>query len=169
MKIKGINNIQVLSVIALLVLASFIYFYGLGRESLLTDEYLSLHVAGQPLERIVFRHNESWNPNAIPPLYEILLHFWLKLFGKSEFAQRSLSALCGVCSAYVLYLLAKLLFDSWAGIIAMFFGILSFSWFLCFRQNRCYGLFILLVLLSFYLFPIGNIPDIALNYLCIVY
>jgi hypothetical protein len=152
MKIKNIENIQILCIIALLVLASFVYFYRLGMESLLTDEYLSLHVAQQPLERIIFQHNENWNPNAIPPLYEILLHFWLKLFGTGEFAQRSLSALFGVCSAYILYLLAKLLFDSWTGIIAMLFGVLSYSWFSFFRQNRCYGLFILLVLLSFYLF-----------------
>lgn len=152
MRIKNLKNIQISCIIVLLVLASFIYFYRLGRESLMTDEYLSLHVAQQPLERIIFRHNENWNPNAMPPLYEILLHFWLKLFGTGEFAQRSLSALFGVCSAYILYLLAKLLCDSWTGIIAMLFGILSFFWFSFFRQNRCYGLFILLVLLSFYLF-----------------
>ena len=152
METKNIRDIQILCLIALLVFAPFIYFYRLGEESLLTDEYLSLYVAQQPLERIIFRHNENWNPNAIPPLYEILLHFWLKLFGTGEFAQRSLSALFGVCSAYILYLLAKLLFDSWTGIIAMLFGVLSYSWFSFFRQNRCYGLFILLVLLSFYLF-----------------
>jgi 4-amino-4-deoxy-L-arabinose transferase-like glycosyltransferase len=128
------------------------YFYQLGKESLFTDEYFSLHVAQQPLSNIIFRHNELSNPITLPPFYELLMHFWLKVFGMSEAAQRSLTALCGVLSVYALYRLACLIFGIGTGILSAIFGLFSFSWFFYFRQNTCYGLFIFLSLLSFYNF-----------------
>jgi len=138
--------------ISILIFSGFIYFYNLNKESLLTDEYFSLYSAQQPLNTIIFGHQKEFNPNSLPPLYEIIMHFWLKIFGLSEFAQRSFSAILGIISAYIIYRVACLLFDIPTGILTALFGSLSFSWFCFFRQNRCYSLFICLTLLSFYLF-----------------
>ena len=149
---QNINHIKAYCLIAILILGVFLYFYNLGKESLLTDEYLSLHVTQQPIKNIIFAHNRESNPNTIPPLYEIILHFWLKIFGSGEFAQRSLSAMFGILSIYVLYRLARLLFDAQTGLLSALFSTFSFSWFYYFRQNRCYSLFILLTLISFYSF-----------------
>jgi 4-amino-4-deoxy-L-arabinose transferase-like glycosyltransferase len=137
---------------ALLIFTAFIYLYNLGRESLTTDEYFSFYIARQPLGQIIFGHQTPSNPNTIPPLYEIILHFWLKIFGISEVAQRSLSAVLGILSVYLIYRLASLLFDAPTGLISGLFASFSLSWFTFFRQNRCYSLFICLTLLSFYLF-----------------
>lgn len=163
--------------ISILIFSGFIYLYDLGKESLTTDEYFSLHVASQPLNEIIFGHEKESNPNTLPPLYEIIMHLWLAIFGSSEFVQRSLSALLGIISVYILYRLATLLFDIPTGIIAALFGCLSFSWFSFFRLNRCYSLFIFLTLLSFYVFfyylrnkdsklylPILTVINIALLY-----
>jgi len=146
------ETIYKFSLIAILVFAGFIYFYNLHQESLLTDEYFSFYNARRSLNELVFSHQKESNPNTLPPFYEIIMHFWLQLFGLSEFAQRSFSAILGIVSVYVLYRLTRLLFDTKAGLLAALFASLSFSWFSFFRQNRCYSLFICLTLLSFYLF-----------------
>lgn len=147
-----IEKIYKLILISILIFSALIYFYCLNKEGLLTDEYLSLYSAQQSPYNILFNHRKETNPNTIPPLYVLILHYWLKIFGMSESAQRSLSAVFGILSVYALYRLAHLFFDIRTGIISALFGSLSFSWFLVFRQNRCYSLFILLTLLSFYAF-----------------
>ncbi len=141
-----------LYLIIILILAGGIYFYNLDKESFLTDEYFSLYKAELPLKEIIFGHQKETNPNTLPPLYEIIMHFWLKIFGTGEFPQRSFSAFLGIVSVYIIYRLSRLLFDEKTGLLVCLFASLSFSWFSFFRQNRCYGLFICLTLLSFYLF-----------------
>ena len=136
----------------ILAFSAFIYFFALGKESLTTDEYFSLHLAQQPLSEIILNHQGQSNPNTIPPLYDIIMHFWIQVFGTSEFAQRSFSALLGVLSVYLVYEFARLLFDTRTGLLSALFGALSYSWFYFFRMNRCYGLFIFLTLLSLYVF-----------------
>jgi uncharacterized membrane protein len=138
---------------AILALSAIIYFYRLGNDGLFTDEYLSLYVAGQSPSDIIFNHQRQTNPNTIPPLYVLLMHYWLKIVGEGrEFAQRSLSAVFGILSVYFLYRISRLVFDIPTGLAAALFGALSFSWFSVFRQNRCYSLFVLLTLISFYIF-----------------
>lgn len=146
------EKIYKLILLAILISSAFIYLFNLGRESLFTDEYFSFYLARQPLKQILLGHQSSTNPNTIPPLYETILHFWLKIFGMSAFTQRSLSALLGVLGVFLMYRLTRLLCDTPTGLIASLFASLSFSWFSFFRQNRCYSLFICLTLLSFHLF-----------------
>jgi 4-amino-4-deoxy-L-arabinose transferase-like glycosyltransferase len=144
--------IPFLCLAGILGLSAFFYFYRLDKESLTTDEYFSLHLARQPLNEIVLNHQGQGNPNTIPPLYDIIMHFWLRVFGSSEAAQRSFSALLGVVSVYLLYVFARLLFDTRTGLLSALFASLSYSWFYFFRMNRCYGLFLCLTLLSLYVF-----------------
>lgn len=53
-----------------------------------------------------------------PPLYSILLHFWIKLGGNNEGWIRSLSALFGVLTVAVIYLLGKTYSDERVGLLA---------------------------------------------------
>jgi len=136
----------------ILIFSAIVYIYHLDKESLSTDEYLSLFSVQQSPHDIFYKHKSVLNPNTIPPLYFLILHYWVKLFGTSDFVQRSLSVIFGILSIYSLYRLTRMLFDIRTGIFSALFGALSYNWFLLFRQDRSYSLLILLSLLSFYAF-----------------
>jgi mannosyltransferase len=51
-------------------------------------------------------------------LYYLLLNFWERIFGESEFAVRSLSALFGALSVSALYLLGARLYGPTVGLVA---------------------------------------------------
>jgi 4-amino-4-deoxy-L-arabinose transferase-like glycosyltransferase len=53
-----------------------------------------------------------------PPLYYLLIKFWVMIFGSSEVSVRIPSLLFSVGSVYLTYLVAKKLFDEKAGLIA---------------------------------------------------
>ena len=88
-------------------------FYGLSSESFWFDETYSVWVA---------RHSVAWHitlstQRIFPPLYYLLLHFWLAL-GSSEFVVRMLSALMGLGSIVAIYALANRLFDVRVGLLS---------------------------------------------------
>src|SRR3954463_4498974 len=58
------------------------------------DEALTVNIAKLPLGRIpdALRHDGS------PPLYYVLLHFWMDLFGSGDLAVRALSGVFAVAS-----------------------------------------------------------------------
>ena len=67
------------------------------------DEALTVNVARLPLGDIAgaLRHDGA------PPLYYYLLHGWIQLFGESDFAVRSLSAVFGVATLPVMWVAAR--------------------------------------------------------------
>lgn len=85
-----------------------------------------------------------------PPLYYFILHFWVSLFGDSEFSLRLPSALFGSVSILAIYALGKLLFNKRTATIAAL--ILAASVFhLQFSQEaRGYTLSVFLTIISFY-------------------
>ncbi len=73
------------------------------RSALWLDEALTVDIARLPLHDI---------PNALkhdgaPPLYYVLLHFWIVLFGQSNLAVRSLSGIIGVATLPVAWLCGR--------------------------------------------------------------
>src|SRR5437899_1954089 len=60
-----------------------------------------------------------------PPLYFLLLHFWIRLFGESDLALRSLSALFGVLALPVIFAAAARLAGRRVGVLAALFSALS--------------------------------------------
>ena len=67
------------------------------------DEALSVNIARLPLRDIpaALRHDGA------PPLYYVLLHLWMRLFGTSDGAVRALSGLFSVATLPVLYLAGR--------------------------------------------------------------
>ena len=55
-----------------------------------------------------------------PPLYYYLLHFWRGVFGSSEFALRSLSAVLGVLLVGLTFLIGRKAFSAGVGLLAAF-------------------------------------------------
>ena len=88
-------------------------FWALSAESFWFDEAYSVWVA----EHSVGWHIALSTQRIFPPLYYLLLHFWLPL-GRSEFIVRSLSVLIGLGSIWAIYALAKRLFSARVGVIS---------------------------------------------------
>lgn len=77
-------------------------------QSLWRDEAFSVWIAQDSLGQLIQRTSGDFNP----PLYYILLHFWLQVFGKSEIALRSLSVVFFIIFLGVVYVFAKKLFKT---------------------------------------------------------
>ncbi len=73
-----------------LLLATLSFVWGRGRHAWYwIDEGISIGIASQPLARIP----ELLAQDGAPPLYYVVLHFWMALFGTSEAATHILSLL----------------------------------------------------------------------------
>ena len=136
-------------ILALLILLAFgIRCWSLGTKSFWLDEAYTLQVVMRDFVGLLQMIPEDVHP----PLYPLLLWGWIKCFGSSEFAVRSLSVCFGVLNIVALYRLGKALFDRNTGLWAS--GLLAISVFhLKYSQEaRSYALFGLLATISFYFF-----------------
>lgn len=80
--------------IVLIALAVFaLYAHTLDSQSLWFDEGLSVIFAGRPLPQLI--HTLVYE-DLHPPLYYLVLHFWMSLVGNSEWAVRMPSALAAI-------------------------------------------------------------------------
>jgi len=91
----------------ILLLALVLRFYRLDGQSLWADEGNSAALALRSLSTIT----RDASHDIHPPLYYYLLHFWVGLFGNTELALRSLSALAGTALVLATYLLGRDLFS----------------------------------------------------------
>jgi uncharacterized membrane protein len=86
-------------------------------QSLWRDEAFSYFMAKPGVFQIIVNTAADFNP----PLYYILLHFWVLLFGKSDELLRILSFIFHLGSVYISYLLAKKIFsEKFAYFVAAF-------------------------------------------------
>lgn len=100
-------------------------------EDLWRDEAFSYLLAKLPIPEILRITAQDFNP----PLYYILLHYWMNIFGTSEVAMRSLSFLFYGLGLFAVFETMKIIFN------------------VSFRQSFLYlGLFILNPLVLFYAF-----------------
>ena len=98
----------------LIGLGFLLRLFHLGQQSIWYDEGVSLYLAGQGIGEIIHRTAIDIHP----PLYYILLHFWLQLAGDSEFAAAFMSVMWGTLLIALVYCFTSRRFDSAAGIIA---------------------------------------------------
>ncbi|MGQ9492177.1 MAG: glycosyltransferase family 39 protein [Anaerolineae bacterium] len=102
-----------ISLLLILIIGALLRLYALSAESFYFDEVYSVWAA---------RHSIGWlfslsTQRIFPPLYYMLLHFWL-VFGESEFSVRLLSVTLGLISIVGVYTLAKQLFDAQVGLLS---------------------------------------------------
>jgi hypothetical protein len=100
-------------VAALVGLAFVLRVPNLGRAYWI-DEGISVGIASHPLRRIpgLLRLDGS------PPLFYVVLHFWMRLFGTSEVATHSLSLIASLAAIPVAYWAGRELFGRRAGLAA---------------------------------------------------
>jgi len=100
---RNTENWIKIALLLILVLAAFLRFYRLDAQSLWADEGNSVSLSGRSLDLITAGAAHDIHP----PLYYYLLHFWMRVFGNSEFSVRALSALLGTTLVYLTYLLGR--------------------------------------------------------------
>ena len=81
-----------------------------GWNSYWFDEILSVARYGTDNDTIVSALKTLAQHSSHPPLYHIILFFWMKLFGDAEIATRTLSNLYVTGATLCLYILALKLF-----------------------------------------------------------
>lgn len=135
----------VLLLLLILALGSFLRIYDLGAESLWLDEACSIQESAMSIKGIAEHSNQ-------PPLYFIILNFWINLFGTSEVALRSLSAIFGIISILLIYQVGSTLFNSRVGLISGLLSAISSYHIYYSQEARGYSLLLLLSILSYLFF-----------------
>jgi hypothetical protein len=121
---------------------------GLGQRSLWFDEGYTAWVVSLPMREIV----RMIRVDTAPPLYYLLLHGWTKLFGQSEAALRSMSALMASVAVLVFALIArKILVNSWSRTVAITLFCFSFMQIAYAHEARFYAMMTMMGAIDFYL------------------
>jgi 4-amino-4-deoxy-L-arabinose transferase-like glycosyltransferase len=97
-----------LVLIALIFVGFAARVWHLGFQSIWLDEGLSISFAGRPLRQMYLTLVYE---DLHPPLFYLLLHFWMRLAGESEFAVRFVSLWLGLPAVPATYLLGAAVFS----------------------------------------------------------
>jgi uncharacterized membrane protein len=114
-------------------------------SALWLDETLSVNIARLPVGQIprALSHDGS------PPLYYIMLHYWMAAFGRSDFAVRALSGFISVATLPFFWVAGRRLGGRMVGWVAFFLALSSPFAINYATSARMYSLMILLSLLGY--------------------
>ncbi len=154
-----IDKTDLIILLGILFLAFFLRVICLDKSSgLWYDEAHGYYIAKQvfPFELLKKIYFEEVNP----PLYFIIMHFWIILFGKSQIILRLLSVIFDVILIFVVYMTGKELHSRKLAITsALLFSVNSFLIYFS-QEVRYYSLIALFTgLLILFLFKVKNNPS----------
>jgi 4-amino-4-deoxy-L-arabinose transferase-like glycosyltransferase len=140
--------LSIIFLILILVAAVGLRTYHLSFKSISIDEAIGALYSVESVQRVlIFTVNDVH-----PPLFYIIHHFWIRLFGWNESALRSISVFFGLLSVASLFYLGKLIFNRKTGMIAAFLLAIS-PWHIWISQNaRSNSLLLFLIIISTYSF-----------------
>lgn len=145
------NKFEVFSVFAISIFALILRFVSLQNfGDLWVDELYSKYFASKNtvIEVIKTLFNEDFHT----PLYFVMLHFWGKLFGNSDFLLRSMGLFFTVLTIPVSFYVVKDLFNKYSAyFVALFLSVSAFNVHYS-VELRFYGTAILFAILSTYYF-----------------
>jgi 4-amino-4-deoxy-L-arabinose transferase-like glycosyltransferase len=153
-----------LALAGLIAGAAALRFASLGIQSYHHDEVITaMRVIPGSLGRVLHEVKVS---ESNPPLYYVLAWGWAKVFGRDEFQLRSLSALFGTAVVPVAYLIGRQLASRRAGLILAAIVAVNPMLIWYSQEARSYALLIFFGALSFYFFlcalDYGEGRDLAL-------
>ncbi len=139
------NHILLITILAIGVI---LRFYGLDIQSLWLDELITWSVSnqGKLIDVIEALHQGSTHP----PGYFSIIYFVIKYLGDSETLLRLLSAICGVISIVVIFLLGRLLYSNREGIISAALTAVLWCPVYYSQEARSYSILLLFILLATY-------------------
>jgi uncharacterized membrane protein len=137
-----------IALLGIVLAGAFFRVYHLGTQSLWLDEVISVRWSLLSVPQMV----QVTAQDVHPPLYYFLLHYWMTIFGTSEFGVRLLSALFGILAIPMIYVVGRQLFNKQVGLVAALILALSSFNIMYSQEARMYTLMVLLALLSMYFF-----------------
>ena len=134
----------------ILVTGAILRLKGITFQSLWFDELMSVTWSAPKLSFAKIISIYQGDPH--PPLFPLLLHYWMVIFGYTEWAARLLTALIGCGSIYSIYLLGKECFNKQTGLVAS--AVIALNYFNLYYSHevRSYILLFLLTTLSYTFF-----------------
>lgn len=135
---------------AILALAGIAYFATLGLQSFDSGETITASRIIHPSYADTFTAYSTIERSG--PLYYTLAWGWSHLFGLGEVALRSLSAIFGLATIVVVFLIGRELFSRRAAVIAAALAACNPDLFWYAQEARSYPLFILLTATALYFF-----------------
>jgi mannosyltransferase len=139
------GNLWKISLGVLVVVGVAFRFY--SQSALWLDEAQSVAIAKLPLHGTGPTLIDGLRQDGSPPLYYLILHGWISLFGSSAEAVRALSAVIGLIAVPPLYILAKRVVGVRAARVAVVFYLASPFAIRFASETRMYSLVLLLSVL----------------------
>ena len=110
-------------------------------SALWLDEALSVNISSLPIREI----GPALRQDGHPPLYYVLLHGWMELFGTGDAAVRSLSAICSIMAIPLAWRLGTRLGGKWVGWLVGWLTAVSPYLYRYGGETRMYSLVVVLV------------------------
>lgn len=148
MKRSSIDFRTLLILLAILALGAALRVYRIDHQSLWLDEGYSAHLSQRPVRTII----EDTGKDVHPPLYYLVLHYWIEWAGDSETALRMPSALAGIAAIWLIFMVGAHLFGPRSGLFAAFLLAISVFHIEHSQEARNYTLMTLFALGSMYFF-----------------
>jgi mannosyltransferase len=114
-RINKTSALYALVLFAIFAVSAYLRFYAIGAKTIWLDEAFSIFMGAKPAAEMLGLVVEI---EKHPPLYYLLLHYWMRLGGDSAGWVRSLSALFGVFTIPLIYLAGKHFAGRTVGLLA---------------------------------------------------
>lgn len=142
------RNLKLIIILVLFFANLIIRFWGIDYSDISHDEPFSIFHAQNDVKEII-TNLKSYNN---PPFYEIILHFWINVFGISSYSVRALSVLLMAFVSVLIFIVGSKYVNFRVGLASsVLFTFSSISYYYS-HDARAYALFLFLTLCSTYLF-----------------
>jgi hypothetical protein len=139
------RSCKVLSIV-IVVLHVLVKFITLNQLELQGDEAFSVFYSQQTIKELL----QTLNSEANPPLYYLLLHFWIQFFGIGLIAVKSLNIIISIGTAIMLFNLTKRTGNYWFVVFVSICFLCSNLHFDFSHEIRAFQLVLFLTISSFY-------------------